>query len=366
MTLDEYQEAWKVEAAQVQVSFDTELLSQKVKQAQSSFRSTILWRDIREVGLSLLMIPVWFVMGTAFSLPWTWYLTIPVFVWIAGFMLVDRLRHPQTRSRAGEPLSFYVQESLNQMEHQVWLLRNVFWWALLPPSISIMAFFLQVGWDGVKSWWGAAIIAGLGGTVVFYLYRWIYRLNQMVVREHLEPRRDKLRKLISSIENGSSTEDFHELLNSVSSWSTPNGNGECNASGPAWAENWNRIIPSWREVAIILAPTLIGAFCGWRFAVPDIGALHFGPVFFQSVVAAVIPFEIAFFTLWYRSSKRHQNQPLPSDGTTRPKAPALFTLAMIIVISILAIAALVAYGKDQQSRRVPTQNAAIPPRKKNW
>ncbi|MFO1064975.1 MAG: hypothetical protein U0892_14015 [Pirellulales bacterium] len=366
MPLDRFQRAWKNDAAQVKVSVDWERLSQKVRQSESSFRSLIYWRDVREIGVALTMIPIWISLGAALSLPWTWYLTIPMFVWSAGFMLAYRMRNGRMQSDAGEPLSFYAQVTLNQIEHQIWLLRNVFWWALLPFSLSIMAFFLQVGWESVKSWWGAVIIAGPGGTFVFYLYRWIYRLNQAAVREHLEPQRDKLRNLISSIESGLSTEGFDDLLNSVPSWSPSGGKDKCDASMPAWAENWNRIIPSWREVTIILAPTLIGAFCGWQFAVPDIGGMHFGPVFFQSVVAAVIPFEITFFTLWYRSSRRHRNQPLPSDETPRPKAPALFTIAMIIVISILAVAALVAYVQDQQSRQVQSRNENIPSTKSIW
>lgn len=38
-----------------------------------------------------------------------------------------RKRHPQRPSEPGEPLNFYAQEALTQVEHQIWLLRNVFW-----------------------------------------------------------------------------------------------------------------------------------------------------------------------------------------------------------------------------------------------
>ena len=141
MSLDKYQQAWKAEASQVQVTFDADLLSKEVQQSHDTFRSMIFWRDVREVGTSLVMIPIWFVMGIGMSLPWTWYLTVPALLWIAGFMLVDRRLHPQRPSDPGEPLLFYVKESLAQVEHQIWLLRNVFWWYLLPPSISIKAFF---------------------------------------------------------------------------------------------------------------------------------------------------------------------------------------------------------------------------------
>ena len=93
------------------------------------------------------MMPVWFYLGITLSLPWTWCLTVPALVWVAGFILVDRKRHPQKPSEPDEPLLDSVKESLTQVEHQIWLLRNVFWWYLLPFAISILAFFAQVAWS---------------------------------------------------------------------------------------------------------------------------------------------------------------------------------------------------------------------------
>ncbi len=348
MTLDKFQKAWKAEAAQVRLSFDEELLTQRLKESHSDFQSMIRGRDTREIGMALVMIPIWIVMGLAFSLPWTWYLSIPALAWTAIFMWFDRKRHPQTSADAGEPLSFYVEESLKQVEHQIWLLRNVFWWYLLPYSISIAAFFIQTGWDTTKSWWGTVIIAGVFGTFVFYMYRWIYRLNQKAVQEQLEPRRDKLQKLFDSLERGESADDVDDIMDLVPDSIHLHNHDDTKsntADWPAWAANWNRIIPSWREVAIIMAPTILGGYCGWRFAVPSIGAVYLGPVFFQAVVAAVIPFEIAFFTLWYRSYKKHQGQPLPSETKSYPQAPAIFTLFMIIIMAILAFSALMAFSR---------------------
>ena len=120
MNLDKYQHAWKAETSQIQVTFDADVLSKEVQQSHESFRSTIFWRDVREVGTSLVMIPIWFAMGIGMSLPWSWYLTVPALLWVAGFMLLDRKRHPQGPSGPGEPLLFYVNESLTQVEHQIW------------------------------------------------------------------------------------------------------------------------------------------------------------------------------------------------------------------------------------------------------
>ena len=78
------------------------------------------------------------------TLPWTAYLMVPALLWVAGFMLLNRRRHKQRAPEPGEPLGRGVESSLAQVEHQIWLQRNVFWWYLLPPGLAILAFFGQV------------------------------------------------------------------------------------------------------------------------------------------------------------------------------------------------------------------------------
>ncbi len=180
------------------------------------------------------------------------------------------------------------------------------------------------------------------------MYGWIYRLNQRAVRDQLEPRRSDLQKLITYLEGENNAEDASEMMDLVSALSGTDGNAGLSPNWAAWAENWNRIIPSWREVAIIIVPTLAGAYLGYRFPLADMG-----PVFFQSVVAAVIPFEIAFFSLWYLSYQRHKGQPLSGKGNVRLNAPAIVTIVMITLISILAFAALFSAFSEMTSRRGP-------------
>jgi len=346
MSLDQYQKAWKAEASQVKVSFDANVLSKEVWKSRESFRSLIFWRDVREVGTSLVMIPIWFVLGSIIPVPWTWWLTVPVLLWIAGFMLVDRKRHPQSPSGPGEPLLFYVTESLTQVEHQIWLLRNVFWWYLLPPSLSLMAFFLHVSWNSSSNGLEFAFVAGFFALFLVVVYGWIYRINQRAVHDQLEPRRQHLMKLVANLESESDATDSDDIMELVSSLAGTDPNAGLSPNWATWSENWNRIIPSWREVALILVPTLIGAYCGFRYSLPDMG-----PVFFQSVVAAVIPFEVMFFGLWYLSSRRHKGQPLTATCKVRPGAPAIVTIAMILVISALAFAAIFSFVGAARSHR---------------
>src|SRR5713226_8126189 len=138
---DNYQHAWRAQSSQTRVSVDADLLLKEVQRSQAIFQAMIYCRDFREVGVALVMLPLWFYLGVTWSLPWTWYLTVPALVWVIGFFLVDRMRHKRKPSEPGDPLLESVKESLTQVEHQIWLLRNVFWWYLLPFTISLLAFF---------------------------------------------------------------------------------------------------------------------------------------------------------------------------------------------------------------------------------
>ena len=146
MNPDTLKEAWCAQTAQTRLTIDADLLLKEVRRNERSFNAMIFWRDLREIGVSLVMVPVWFYLIARHSLPWTAYLMVPALLWVAGFMLVDRWRHQQRPAEKGEPLGQRVAGSLANVEHQIWLLRNVVWWYLLPPGLAILAFFAQIAW----------------------------------------------------------------------------------------------------------------------------------------------------------------------------------------------------------------------------
>ena len=348
MSLDRLKQAWLAETSQVKVTYDSEQLSLEVQRSQDAFRSMIFYRDLREVLVALVMIPVWIALGVGTSSPWTWYLGIPAFLFIAGFLLVDRKLHPQRPCEPGEPLLFFAKESLAQVEHQIWLLRNVFWWYLFPCCLAFAAFFIQVGWQTTGSWWGGILLATIPGAIVYFIYRRVYLTNQRAVEKQLLPRQADLQKFIAALDDDGESqdsrgEDIPDDLNALASSLSENATaGSCKAT---WAENWNRNIPSWREAAMILVPTLIGGFCGWYFAHPN-----FGPVFFQSVCAAVIPFEIMLFGRAYLVHRRYKDKPPTTGGPVRPNAPAIFMIVLTVVIGILAIAAIFSFVQYASKR----------------
>ena len=199
MNADNYPHGWQTRSMNTRLTIDADVLLQMVRRNQRSFTSTIFWRDVREVGVAFLMVPLWLYMGVNSALPWTWYLTVPALVWIGGFMLVDRLWHKRHTSGPGEPLRLRVESSLSQVEHQIWLLRNIFWWYLLPLVLPMLAFFGQVAWQTrAGGWLTALVVAGVVMVTVF-VFAFIYWLNQFAVRTELEPRRQELKSLLMSL-----------------------------------------------------------------------------------------------------------------------------------------------------------------------
>lgn len=196
---DNYQQAWRSQDAQSRVTVAAELLLREVQRSQRQFESMIFWRDVREVSVSLILIPVWFYLGYVLTLPWSWYLGVPASLWVAGFFVVDRMRHPNKPTDANTPLLACVRESLRQIEHQIWLLRNVLWWYLLPWTVAILAFFVHLGFQGVGGWW---FILGL---ILFVLaiYTFTYFANQRAVDTQLEPRRQELLMMLASLSDES-------------------------------------------------------------------------------------------------------------------------------------------------------------------
>ncbi|MCA8989554.1 MAG: beta-lactamase family protein, partial [Planctomycetaceae bacterium] len=348
-TPDHFQQIWQAETAWPQVTINTDSLREEVRGAQGRFRHIINCRDAREIGIGLVMLPVWLVMGIRQSQPWTWYLTIPAILFVISFMLIDRWRHPQKPSEPGEPLLFYVRESLAQVEHQIWLLRNVFWWYLLPFSLSIMAYFIQTGWQTASNLWGFLAQVGFSGAFLWLVYWGIWKLNQIAVRNQLEPRRQTLQKLIDSLESDQPGEDSTDLFDLVSSLDQPQSGARLNYD---WVGSWNRLVPSWTISLGIILATLGGALLGAFFPIPGMG-----PVLFQSIVAAVLCNEFALILAWLRIRKsKEQTSKDDSEMTTlcnasghfrsqlkQVRTPAFLILCLAYLMGILAFVALCAF-----------------------
>ncbi len=69
MEPDKYQQAWQAHASQTRVTVDADALRKEVQRNQREFRATIFRRDVVEVGVGLLLIPLWFYLGAGIRPP---------------------------------------------------------------------------------------------------------------------------------------------------------------------------------------------------------------------------------------------------------------------------------------------------------
>lgn len=196
---DELKHAWQSQAPPQRLTLDAALVLNEVRRNEQKLAASILRRDMGEVGVALLLVPIWIYLGIQRDTLWSWYLVVPTLLWIAGFMTVDRLQQRRRQPRAGDTLRSGLEASLAQVDHQIWLLRNIFWWYLLPPGVALIIFPAHRAWVS-----GGDRLEGfsrfLFEFLVFVLVGWfIYWLNQRCVRKNLEPRRQELQALLGSL-----------------------------------------------------------------------------------------------------------------------------------------------------------------------
>ncbi|MFO1095455.1 MAG: hypothetical protein U0992_19455 [Planctomycetaceae bacterium] len=194
--LDEFQKAWQSQGG---TSLNADQLAQALQRHDQSFNRMIFWRDVREIGVALVLIPVWIALGIGMSLPRTWYLAIPGLMWVAGYMFVDRRRQQRAAPGAGASLRSAMQYSLGQVEHQIWLLRNVAWWYLLPLAIPMLAFVAEIGAQAEPPAWFAGLMTTFVAAVIVGALGFVYWVNQHAVRTHLEPLREQLHAALAGL-----------------------------------------------------------------------------------------------------------------------------------------------------------------------
>jgi len=198
MNADPLKLAWAAQTTPVRLTIDADLLLQVVQRNARDFTAAILWRDAREIGVCFLLVPVWLYLGMRFSLPWSWFLMVPALLGVGLFMLIDHARHRRPPNRA-EPLHACVEGSLAAVEHQIWLLRNVLWWYLLPPTAATLVFVGQIAWQTRLGGWLAILSSLISLSICVTIFAGVYWLNQKAVRAELEPRRQELRQLLNSL-----------------------------------------------------------------------------------------------------------------------------------------------------------------------
>ena len=200
MNFDDLQKSWQSQDPAKKISINADALLAEVRRKQQSFRRTILWRDLREAGIGMLLVPV-FIYG-AWRTHWTLYLgAFGCFV-MAAFIMLDRHRQKKRTPDLHGSLKDCAATALAEVTHQIWLLKNILWWYLLPLGLPLLLFFAWTTWDTPAS---TSRVFQILATLFWFgfvglLYGGIYWLNQVAVKKSLEPQRQELERLLAGLE----------------------------------------------------------------------------------------------------------------------------------------------------------------------
>lgn len=199
MNFEDLQKAWQSQDPSIKVTINADALLKEVRRNQQQLRATIYSRDVREVGACALMT----VFFLGWGIRWQWwslYLVSFCCFFVGAFFLVDRIIQRRKQPVSNDSLQACIQNSLLQVNHQIWLLKNVFWWYLLPILIGLSAFSTQT----LAHWPGHELVSMIGMGIISILtfgltYGFVYWINQRAVRVELAPRRQELETLLASL-----------------------------------------------------------------------------------------------------------------------------------------------------------------------
>jgi hypothetical protein len=198
MNFEELQNAWQAQEPGAKVTISADVLLKEVRRNQQQFRRTIFWRDTREVGGCFLLFLFFTHRGWVYN-DWTDCLVGFAALGVGAFMVADRFRQRHKQPAPNDSLKGCAESSLHQVNHQIWLLKNVFWWYLLPAIASVSISVLVHKWNSSEPLIPTLIQIAASLAFVGAVYGGAYWLNQFAVRKYLHPRRAELETLLANL-----------------------------------------------------------------------------------------------------------------------------------------------------------------------
>lgn len=199
MSFDELQNAWQSQPAAPRIVVNNEQLLKDVQRGQRALDWGLFRRDAIEIGVGFFLTVFFWYAGTRRG-------GIPFIacslgcLFVSTFLLIDRIIQRRRRQSPDATLQAFIEGSLAQANHQIWLLKNIFWWYILPPGIGIVLVICSMAWElrdvGI---YGLALVAAYA--LLCLLVCWgVYLLNQRAVKKSFEPRRQELESLLANLD----------------------------------------------------------------------------------------------------------------------------------------------------------------------
>jgi hypothetical protein len=191
MNEQDLQNIWQSPGNQEHVQFDKARLIPALESDLSKFKKSIKYRDWREIGIALLMIPLF--GFTAFMIPFLLSKIGAIIIVGWCILLIVRILHAKKKVEILPTESFltYLEKSRAYLTAQKVLLETVLFWYVLPSTTGVLLFFMGFDLSLLQRIIYFSVTVGLGIA--------IYLLNKYAVKSEIIPRLDKVDEIIENL-----------------------------------------------------------------------------------------------------------------------------------------------------------------------
>ena len=201
MKLDELREAWKSQDTRTTVR--TVLLLESIRKRQRRHNRFIWLRNIRE-GWGTILAAVFFACSVESDVEsrlqlWPFYFAMAILFGIGAFRVIDNQRQKRRAAQYEDSSLSFVERSLQNINHRIWLLENIIWWWILPVAVGgillIAQVIMLVGLHEPTLFWKLGLAVGIG-LVVLCIVHWG---NRWTARKYWGPRKTELEDIVSAL-----------------------------------------------------------------------------------------------------------------------------------------------------------------------
>ena len=201
MKLEELRQAWRSQDTRITVR--TVLLLDSIRERQKHNNRVIWLRNIRE-GWGSILAAVFLSCSFASDVEsrlqlWPFYSAMTILFGIGVFRVIDNRRQKRRGLQYGDGSLSFVKCSLQNINHRIWLLENVFWWWILPVVVGgilvIAQVVMLVGLQEPTLLCKLGLAAGIGCVILGILY-WG---NRWTAQKYWLPRKTELETIISAL-----------------------------------------------------------------------------------------------------------------------------------------------------------------------
>ena len=198
MNFDELQSKWQAHDHVKQVNIDSDQLLKDVVQNYRSLESQLWRRDVGEIATAALLT---FVFATLAILMHeaSLFLCAAGCLFVGLFLFWHRRKQQRSRSVVEDSLQSTIDASITQVQQQIWLLRNILWWYLLPLVPGIVLLLASASRQSIGNGIAEQAVIAAVGLICAAGFWHAYRINLREVKNTLEPRRKELEELRASL-----------------------------------------------------------------------------------------------------------------------------------------------------------------------